>query len=526
MKDDHDPSHRLRSLIFESLARPETFGKLIAQTDTTMLRIPNDGIGAFATDFEDASDTLMRTSSYGKASSVIEFAFDRKARLTDWTAAFVSLFGLGLGESLYDRLGDSGRDVLDDLTRGRRSQASFTLFTHPRLRPVPVLAQASEKGQFRAIAVILQWTPAIGPILRSGYQLTASEVDVVELLFLGHHPKEIAAKRETSLETVRTQIRSIFRKTDTHGQSDILHLVYGLIATTQHVQADQTAAAHGNFLLTLPSGRRIDVECSGPETGRPLLFLHGSMGGRRLSEAMRAKLAGRRIIAPGRPGHGQTPADDTLNVQDVARDLFHVLDYFGIEASDVLTYDLGAPYGLWMAQLQPERILSLTCLAPVPPLVDWQVIRTLPAEMRVFSVLARANPSAAHYLAVLGGQRILRQGHGDFGKIVFGRLMEERALLDRNEDAQKLFWYGHAWHIERGPHGFLSDARLSSDRWTDGLSALEPPVKFLVGVHDRNAPRESLSGLAALVSADVVDIPNAGHSILHASPKEFAAELQ
>ncbi|MEO0916398.1 MAG: alpha/beta fold hydrolase, partial [Pseudomonadota bacterium] len=462
---------------------------------------------------------------YGKTSSVIEFAFDRKARLTDWTASFVSLFGLGMGESLYDRTGDSGRDALDGLLRGRRSQAAFTLFTHPRLRPVPVLAQASEDGRFRALAITLQWTDAIAPSLKSGYNLTASEIDVVHLLFQGHQPKEIAAQRETSLETVRTQIRNICHKTDTHGQSDIVHLIYGLIATTQHVQADQTAAVHGNFVLTLPSGRRMDVECSGPETGRPLLFLHGCMGGRRLSDAVRAEFSDRRIIAPGRPGHGQTPADETLSVQDVVKDLFSVLDHFGIGAVEVLTYDLGAPYGLWMAQIQPQRVLSLTCLAPVPPIVDWRAIRALPVEMRVFSVLARANPSAAHYLAVLGGQRILRQGHGDFGKIVFGRLMAERALLDRDECAQKLFWYGHAWHVERGPYGFLSDARLSSDLWSDGLSKLKAHVKFFVGVHDRNAPRANLEELAAQVGAEIVDIRDAGHSILHTSAKEWITKL-
>lgn len=525
MQDTDDPSHRLRSRIFESLARPETFGALIAQTDVALLEDKDSGLTRVSQDFEDASGQLMRASSYGKSGPMIEFAFDRKARLTDWTASFVSLFGLGRGESLYGRLGESGRDALEALTRGQRSQAAFTLFTHPRLRPVPVLAQADGEGAFKAVAITLQWSNAIGPILTSGYQLTPSEIDVVELLFHGHQPKEIAAQRNRSLETVRTQIRSISRKTDTHGQADILHLVYGLIATTQHLQADQTAAAHGNFVLTLPSGRRVDVECSGTETGRPLLFLHGSMGGRRFSETLRASFADRRIIAPGRPGHGQTTADPDHSVKDVARDLLHVLDSFGVQAADVLTYDMGAPYGLWMAQLAPQRVLSLTCLAPVPPILNWQASRQLPAEMRVFSVLARTNPAAAHYLAVLGGQRILRQGHGDFGKIVFGRLKAERTLLDRNEEAQRLFWHGHAWHVERGPYGFLSDAKLSSSNWSEGLCELQCPVTFLVGDQDRNAPRAMLPDLARLVSADVRDVRNAGHSLLHASPEAWRPML-
>jgi len=515
MEENRIKPNRLHSLIFESVARTETFRALIEQTDTEMGYKKTADLGEFTSEFEDASRTFMRTGSYGKDSTEIEFSFDSKGRLTEETASFASLFGLAPGEKLYNRLGDSGRGALEDLTRGRRSQAAFTLFTHHRLRPVPVLARSDGHGTFRATAITLRWSNAIAPILKSGYRLTDTEIDVVELLFQGHQPKEIAHRRQRSLETVRTQVRRICDKTDTHGQADILHLIYGLIATTQLMHADQTAAAHGNFMVTLPSGRRIDVECSGPETGKPLLFLHGCLAGRRLPATALERFQDRRIMAPGRPGHGQTQKDDGLGVQDVAQDILYVLNHFGVETVDVLTYDLGAPYALWMAALQPERVSSLTCLAPVPPLVDWLDIWSLPVETRVFSVLSKANPSAAHYLALLGGQRILRQGPGDFGRIVFANSRFDREQIESDEHAQKLFWHGHAWHVERGPHGFLSDAKLSSTNWSAGLPKLEQPVSFLSGEHDRNSPKRGLTQLAALVGAHLTEIPDAGHSLLH-----------
>ncbi|MEM6759504.1 MAG: alpha/beta fold hydrolase [Pseudomonadota bacterium] len=510
---------RLRSLIFESIARSDTFGDLIAQTDSAMRRETNQGLQALAAEFDVAAETMLRTGAYGKGDTDIRFEFDAKGCVTTGTASSVSMFGLEPGQNLLDRVGESGHAMVRDMLAGRRSQASFTLFTYPQLRPVPVLAQAVADGAFQAIAISLRWSSAIAPLLRAGYDLTDAEIDVLELLFRGHQPKDIASSRGRSLETVRTQVRNICRKTDTHGQVDIVHLVYGLIATTQSIQADQMAAAQGSFSLKLASGRRMDVECTGPDTGKPLLFLHGCLAGRRLPEAALRRFGNRRIIAPGRPGHGQTPADSGLGLRDVVADLFAVLDHFGVGAIDVLTYDLGAPYGLWMAALAPDRVTSLDCLAPVPPLIDWKDIWTLPVETRVFSVLSRVNPSAARYLALLGGQRILRQGPAGFGKIVFANSHFDRKQVDDDTGAQRMFWHGHAWHVERGPHGFLADATLSSTAWHDGLSPLRTTPRFLLGAQDRNVPRCGITRLASQVAAEICDLPDAGHSLLHAAPK-------
>lgn len=512
---------RLRSLIFESIARSDTFPALIEKADAAMRLEADTGLAGLRGEFDDASNVILRSGTYGKGEEEIQFAFDSKAKVTSSTATAVSVFGLAPGESVFDRLGNSGRTALEDIIRGRRSLASLTLFTYPNLRPVPVLVTSQGNDSFHAIAIVLRWTDAIAPLLQSGYHLTDAEVDVVELLFRGHQPKDIAQRRERSLETVRTQIRKICTKTDTHGQADIIHLVYGLIATTQSNQAGLAAEAHGNFMLTAPSGRRIDVECTGPDTGRPLLFLHGCLGGRRLPQDALTRLKDRRIVAPGRPGHGQTQADATLSVQDVAQDLFFVLDFFGIGEVDVLTYDLGAPYGLWMSAIQPARIRSLLCLAPVPPLTDWKDVWSLPVETRVFSVLSRLNPSAAHYFALLGGQRILRQGPADFAKIVFASSRFDRRLVERDETAQRLFWHGHAWHVERGPHGFLADAKLSSQPWHQDLPRLQTPPRFLTGAKDRNTPRSGLKTLANQVGAELNVAESSGHSLIHTSPAKW-----
>ena len=507
----------LRSLIFESIARNETFGALLEHADNAMRLEPGAGLVHLAPDFETAADTVMQTGAVGQGARELSFAFDRKGHLINGTASAISVFGLDPGEALMDRLGESGQSVLDDLLRGRRSQATFTLFTRPQLRPVPVFAQSNDAGEFDAIAVVVGWNSAVAPLLQTGFQLTDAEVDVVEMLFRGHQPKEIAQRRNRALETVRTQVRTICRKTDTHGHVDIVHLVYGLIATTQFLRGERAVDAHGNYMLSLPSGRRMDVEVTGPDQGKPLLFLHGCLAGRRLPQAALRQFSAHRILAPARPGHGQTPSDARVSVQDVAQDLQHMLDTFSVDQIDVLSYDLGAPYALWLAALAPDRVRSVTCLAPVPPLVNWSDLWSLPAETRVFSALSRVNPKAARYLALLGGQRILRQGPGGFAKIVFANARFDQQAVAASETVQRLFWHGHAWHVERGPDGFLADAALSSQRWDDTLPDLGVAPRFVVGAKDKNAPPALAERLARRVGARVVTLPDAGHSLFHAN---------
>lgn len=61
--------------------------------------------------------------------------------------------------------------------------------------------------------------------LRQLFGLTPAEAELVSLLMQGCSLKQIAAIRRSSLNTVRTQIRSVFRKTGTSRQGDLVRLI-------------------------------------------------------------------------------------------------------------------------------------------------------------------------------------------------------------------------------------------------------------------------------------------------------------
>lgn len=105
-----------------------------------------------------------------------------------------------------------------------------------------------------------------------------------------------------------------------------------------------------------------------PEQGAPapVLMIHGSPGDSSNYEELAPQLAARGwlVIAPDLPGfglsHGEAPSYSSLAQ---ARSMIALLDALEIERVHVVGWSNGGAVGLWMADLAPERIASLTLLA-------------------------------------------------------------------------------------------------------------------------------------------------------------------
>jgi DNA-binding CsgD family transcriptional regulator len=57
------------------------------------------------------------------------------------------------------------------------------------------------------------------------YGLTESEQQLTELLMRGLTLKDIADARQVSFETIRTQLKSVFAKTGTNRQADLIRIL-------------------------------------------------------------------------------------------------------------------------------------------------------------------------------------------------------------------------------------------------------------------------------------------------------------
>lgn len=122
----------------------------------------------------------------------------------------------------------------------------------------------------------------------------------------------------------------------------------------------------------IPTARlKTHVLFSGPDSGKPVLFLHGNASSATYWEEIMLMLpAGMRGIAPDLRGYGDTEdklIDATRGVGDWVDDLFALLDTLNIEKTHLIGHSMGGTIAIGLAASRPERISSVTLVNPGSP---------------------------------------------------------------------------------------------------------------------------------------------------------------
>jgi DNA-binding CsgD family transcriptional regulator/PAS domain-containing protein len=122
-----------------------------------------------------------------------------------------------------------------DVHGGAAPPRVVTLACAPPAPPVVAVVRAAgqvfmrEAGTRRSLALITirgghaRHDPAICPFARQ-YELTAAQAKVSALVFDGQSLATIARSLKVSENTVRSHLKQIYQKTNTHGQMDLVHL--------------------------------------------------------------------------------------------------------------------------------------------------------------------------------------------------------------------------------------------------------------------------------------------------------------
>ena len=71
-------------------------------------------------------------------------------------------------------------------------------------------------------------------VLETLYQLTPAEAELVRLIAEGRSLEEVAAERGVTMNTVRSQLKQVFSKTDTSRQGELVHLVLTGVASIRN----------------------------------------------------------------------------------------------------------------------------------------------------------------------------------------------------------------------------------------------------------------------------------------------------
>ena len=280
--------------------------------------------------FRQNDKALAAMLSQDRSEHRARFSLDGGLRVARLSPLAVSQLNLRPGQA-FDVPGEA-MEVLRRVRDGTVQNGLVSVPLGPYGKPVLIELTRLTSDRIEAMVLSLPWPPIAETALRDRFSLSDAEADIAHLIFEGATPKGVARARDRSVETVRKQIRTLLRKTGARGLTDLLHILYSFVAAAE--QASQTGPwFSGRTMVRLRGDTVYDVEITGPETGRPLVFLHGALGGRTLHPAALAELSGHRIIAPGRPFHGQSRSggpEGTVQAS-VAGDLIEVLDHLDVD---------------------------------------------------------------------------------------------------------------------------------------------------------------------------------------------------
>lgn len=356
----------------------------------------------------------------------------------------------------------------------------------------------------------LVWPDGFETTVLEAFSLTLAEVEIVRSLTLGQPVKDIAESRGRSLETVRTQVRSILAKTETHSQSELIRVVLGLmdLALVPSARGPEVPGAPGEAgapeplpvqNLHLPGGRRLEWLEFGDPSGLPVLYMHLDYGlvrwPARAERAARAR--GLRVVVPFRAWYGRSTglARGVEHLDGVASDYAAVMDHLGLSGAVAVTQGADLRFALKLSLVRPDLVRAvLGCAAQLPLRTPAQYER-MDKWQRFVLANARYAPKVLPFVVKAGFSLVRTLGPEAFFRKVNSGSPADMAAFDDPEiraavmagAMQTLLMPGGS-----GPEGFTREALGSERDWSAVVQAAKVPVRLLQADQDPQTPVQTV----------------------------------
>ena len=267
--------------------------------------------------------------------------------------------------------------------------------------------------------------------------------------------------------------------------------------------------------VRLPDARKMSFAEYGDPRGRPVVWLHGTPGGRR-QIPQEARIAademGLRLIAVERPGVGRSTPHLYDAVIDFAADLDYVVDVLGIGDFAMIGLSGGGPYLLACACVLARRVKAAAVLGGVAPTVGADAVEggVVALTQRFQPLLTRLRVPLA--IAVGGLVSALRP-LGTPALITYALLQPagDRRVLNRPE-IRAMFLDDIVGGSRRGLRAPVYDIVLFGRDWGFSVRDVKIPVRWWHGDADHIIPfRHGERMVELLPDAELFVMPGESH---------------
>lgn len=381
------------------------------------------------------------------------------------------------------------------------------------------------------ISTELVWPEGFEDTVQEAFGLTASEVDIVRSITMGLQVRAIAEARGRSTETVRTQLRSILAKTETHSQPELVRVVLGLMDVAL-VPMGQEEHRPGQTGLTQiepedlrrPDGRVLRWIEFGDPAGAPVLYMHLDYGLVRWPAAAEAaaRAAGLRVVVPFRAWFGGTSPlrSGTAHLAGVTADYAAVMDHLGLARAVVVSQGADLRFALNLSLQRPDLVRGILGCAPQLPLQTPTQYDRMDKWQRFILANARYTPKILPFIVKAGFSLVRKLGpEGFFRKVNSGSPADMAAFAD--PAIREAVIAGASLTLlhprVEGHVAFTQEALGSEWDWSHLLTEVRVPVQLLQADQDPQSPVQTVTEVLADFPKPVMEIvANTGQLLLFA----------
>ncbi len=371
------------------------------------------------------------------------------------------------------------------------------------------IASDNAKPLALVMSTELVWPEGFELTVQEAFGLTAAEVEIVQGMTLGLPIKDIADARGRSAETVRTQVRSILSKTETHSQSELIRVVLGLMDVA--FMPSEIAGPVPNRVgaleqlsfqsTTAPDGRRLEWIEFGAPGGAPCVFMHLDLGLIRwpATAERAARTRGIRVIVPVRAGYGRSGLHPrgADHLQAVTQDYITVLDHLGVTRAAVIAMGADLRFALNLSLQRPGLVTGiLGCAAQLPLRTAAQYDR-MDKWQRFILANARYAPKVLPFLVQAGFSLARRLGKEKFFAQINGGSAADMAAFASPEIREAVL---AGSEVSLGAkilahEAFTRECIGSEKDWSDLVRRVTVPVQLLQGDQDPQTPVQTIKEL-------------------------------